>query len=567
MFISIMHRVYGPVVLLWVILYPVCFSLKDNSDVAIPKKIVQHVENCDLQILHDVDLSSDYFSFLQDALLARTIIFMPQFEKRVHNFTNIRDLSFTIDVMITRPAGNKITDDGKILASYERLTPQQEIWVGSYNPSNMKEDDFIEIKKLPHPSLNPFDGKTYISMPLYMAAIVVESGRNATLVLKRWWDHGPFVVANMEVETNLYVRNDEGMLSEYTYSTGYQFLSCYADSYITFDFYVTPFHPAVWLALISSLLLTFMRFGIGCCFVNKLLYGNNDNRTERTVDTITPEKFQDLICRDRHILNSKDYQDVEGWAKDAHLNSYFEMLSTPAQTTFGTTYVWYTHLAAKYFYDIINLLKEFQFNKKSFIEISKAELFYLLLLNPVHNFLPSYINFTKSSYTTTELQDLVERDVTICQKKTVLVGMLALIEGEMDFLTKSYPSKKFYSGSDLLEQKWSGWSFLGGGRSPVSRSISPVHQRFKALVHSGIYSRLKREMARNMWKQRRPVANDTSDIVSFMGMNGRLVTIFMICGALFSVAMIVFLAEVCNYAWKFVYLNVYQRFYSCRGKL
>ncbi|OXA37085.1 hypothetical protein Fcan01_28140 [Folsomia candida] len=524
----------------------------------------------------------------------------------------------------------KIADDGKILAHYGMLTPLQEIWMGSYFPSNRKLRYLIPTSNLPHPSLNPFDGKTSTSMPLYMAVILVKTGRNATLILQQSWYDDPHV----EVETNLYIFHTAGMLSEFTYSTGYQFLSCYGDSYITFDFYVTPFQPAVWLGLLSSLLLTFMvlsvymfwkhkRSAIGLflsflslffedftpvrkymanTFFYRILFsslgfvavlltncytGIMITELNAPLQQSRPETFQQLICQDKHILSSNDSQDIARWAKDSNLDLYwgksnmmkpynpnvfasdscFRMLSTPTQTPSSATYFWYTHLVNKYSFVIKKLLKEFQLNKETTAEIRKPELFYLLLLNPVHNFLPSGFNFTNRWHTTTELQELVERDITICKKKTALIGTTELIEGEMDFLTKSYPSKKFYSGSDLLEEKRSGWKFLGGGRSPVSRSISPVHQRFKALVHSGIYSRLKREMARNMWKQRRPVVNDTSNIISSMGMNGRLVTLFVICGALFSAPFIVFLAEIRNYAWNFVYFNVYRTFQSCCGKL
>ncbi|OXA37084.1 hypothetical protein Fcan01_28141 [Folsomia candida] len=712
-----MYHEYPPLVWLSVILYPVCFCLNGitNNDCAIPKTIMQHVENSDLQILHDGDLTSDYVSFLQDLYLARTIIFMPQFEKRVDSFRSIIGLSFIIDVSVTRPAGNKISiwlskrllaknlqsldipkftawlmvsttfhytskltgswkyisaikntypiiitkfsleeaasvleiyshniyyeslfillisgrglkicvkrlallpnitesydcklaDDGKILADYERLTPLQETWVGSYNTFIRDKRDTIEIRNFPHSSLNLFDGKIYKSIPMYMAAILVETGRNATFILQRNWDDD----FHVEVETMLYIYNMEGMRWEFTYSTGLQFLSCYTDSYITFDFYVTPFQPAVWLSLLSSLLLTFMilsfymfwkhkRSPIGLILTflslffddftsvpnymgNKFFYrtlfsavglvavlltncytGIMITELNAPLQQSLPETFQDLICQDRHILNSRDYKDIARWAKDTNLDLYwgksniwlpnasntfasdscFTMLSTPAQTVFGVTYAWYTHLVMKYIMDIKKLLTEFQLNKES-PAISNDGLLYVLLLNPVHNFFPSGFNFTNRKHTMKELRDLVERDVTICEKKTVMIGRTELIGGEMDFLTKSYPSKKFYSGSDLLGKERSGWGFLGGGRSAVYRSMSPVHQRFKALVHSGIYSRLKREMARNMWKQRRPVANNTDNIISSMGMDGRLVTLFMICGALFSVALIVLLAE------------------------
>ncbi|OXA37082.1 hypothetical protein Fcan01_28143 [Folsomia candida] len=463
----------------------------------------------------------------------------------------------------------KLADDGKILAGYERFTPLQEIWVGSYNTLNRKERDSIEIRNFPQSSLNLFDGKNYKSIPLYMAAILVETGRNATLIFQRNWDDDPHV----EVETKLYIYNEEGMRWEYTYSTGYKFLSCYADTYITFDFYVTPFQPAVWVGLLASLLLTFMvlsfyifwnALGLVAVLLTNCYTGIMITELNAPLKQSRPESFQDLICQDRHILNSRDYKDIAKWAKDANLDLYwgksniwlpnasnvfasdncFRMLSTPTETAYGATYVWYTHLVVKYFIDIKKLLKDFELNKETSAKITKARLFYILLLNPAHNYLPNSFNFTKRKHTTTELQDLVERDIIICKKKTFLIGTPELIEGEMDFLTKSYPSKKFYSGSDLLEVERSGWTFLGGGRSPVSRSISPVHQRFKARVHSGIYSRLRREMARNMWKQRRPVANDTSDIISSMGMDGRLVTLFIICGALFLVASIVFMGEV-----------------------
>ncbi|OXA54381.1 hypothetical protein Fcan01_11140 [Folsomia candida] len=452
---------------------------------------------------------------------------------------------------ITESYDCKLVDDGKILADYERLTPLQEIWMGSYVPSSRRLRYLIPTRNLPHPSLNPFDGKTSTSMPLYMAAILVKTGRNATLILQQSWYDDPHV----EVETNLYIFHTEGMLSEYTYSTGFQFLSCYADSYITFDFYVTPFQPGVWLGLVSSLLLTFMvlsaymfwkhkRSAIGLflsflslffddftpvpkymadTFFYRILFtalgfvavlvtncytGIMITELNAPLKQSRPETFQDLICQDRNILNGNDSQDIARWAKDANLDLYWgksNIMKPNNPNIFG----WYTHLIATYSLDIKKLLKEFQINKETTAKITKAGLFYVVLLNPVHNFLPSGFNFTKRKHTTTELQELVERDITICKEKTVLIGTTDQIEGEMDFLTKSYPSKKFYSGSDLLEEKRSGWKFLGGGRSPVSRSISPVHQRFKALVHSGIYSRLKREMARNMWKRRRPVVHPT----------------------------------------------------------
>lgn len=78
-------------------------------------------------------------------------------------------------------------------------------------------------------------------------------------------------------------------------------------------------------------------------------------------------------------------------------------------------------------------------------------------MNPVHDVFPTGIDLKKSNYSHTELQALVENDVTNCGKKSVFISSLESVSAEKDFLSKKYPSKEFHTGHRLLNSKRCGW--------------------------------------------------------------------------------------------------------------
>lgn len=230
------------------------------------------------------------------------------------------------------------------------------------------------------------------------------------------------------------------------------------------------------------------------------------------------------------------------------LDECYRMLSPRMQVFISRrTYLWRYMVFAQYQnYRLRQLISM----KNPQIPFGKENILTLLLMNPIHNVFPSRIDQTRINYSTTELQALVERDVVNCEIKSVFIATLEILQGEMAFLTKKYPSKQFHSGQRLLDPTWFGWTFQGGGRSSERSSVSAVQRNFQALVSSGIYSRLKMEMARNMWVGREPVSNDTIPTVAPLTMGGGIITIFMISAGLICLAIISFLIEGYKYEWR-----------------
>lgn len=132
---------------------------------------------------------------------------------------------------------------------------------------------------------------------------------------------------------------------------------------------------------------------------------------------------------------------------------------------------------------------------------------------------------------------------------------------EMAFLNVHYQSTKFQVGSNTLQSTRYGWRFSYVGGSTTSSGVSVVQRNFQALVYSGIYLRLNSEIARNKYLPRKPIANDTIRIVAPIRMDGRITTIFILCGTMTGFALVALIVEGYKYEWR-VIVKAYVTFAS-----
>ncbi|OXA42460.1 hypothetical protein Fcan01_22846 [Folsomia candida] len=493
--------------------------------------------------------------------------------------------------------------DDKILKGYFGLTPLPIIWYGNYISFDQTENNRgISNKNLPNPSINPLSRDFSISIPLYMAVVIVRR-TNASLEVENTAGRYPKVF----IESANVVTISNGQLNEYTYTSGLLFLSCYAESYITFDFYITPFQPTLWLAFITSMLLTFIVLyfymtwnhnlspypvylsfisvlfddfssvpeAIGHSLFYRLVFvtwgpaaliftncysGLIISELNAPLRRTISHSFADIICQNRELLDSAVYPiDATKWGKLLKFENYkaywgnvnlrfdilptfknpfasdkcYRILSPPIKTRMrhvgeSESYFWPFILHHIFISNsIYNSL--FQQNTIS-SHFLKQDLLLLLLMNPVHDVLPTGIDLARRNYTTTELQFLAERDIIDCREKNAFIASSHAVNAELDFLTRKYPSKKFHSGEPFQDARLYGWCFEGGGHAGTG--ISAVQRNLQALVQSGIYWRLKREMVSNMWVGRKPAETDVTVAVSPLTMDGAIITIFMLSGAL-----------------------------------
>ncbi|OXA36986.1 hypothetical protein Fcan01_28234 [Folsomia candida] len=194
--------------------------------------------------------------------------------------------------------------------------------------------------------------------------------------------------------------------------------------------------------------------------------------------------------------------------------------------------------------EIFNEFLEFDItNNPTFENLTKENLLELLLTNPAHSYIPSGYSHEKQNYSASELQGLVEKDMINCNEKSAFIAATEIALAERDFLRRNYPSKKFHIWNTFFGPFKYGWLFQPVAGSTTSSGVSVVHRNFQALVVSGIYDRVRNEILRGMWLGRKPVANDTTEIVSKIEINGRIRTIFILCGVLICLAFAAVLVE------------------------
>ncbi|OXA37083.1 putative glutamate receptor [Folsomia candida] len=407
------------------------------------------------------------------------------------------------------------------MKQYETLESVPSTWVGHYEIQFKKEN-----QNLPPPSANPFDTKLALSIPVYIAVIIVSSS-NATFTLT---DNYRKTDMYIEKPENIVDHDDE--LSELVSASGMQFLSCYTEPYMNFNFYLMPFKPELWCSLIFSVILSCLSislyswkrrngfsFSVWLSLISQLFddfaplprfmrntqfvrlifiaWGpvavlltncysglmisefNAPNRNKG------PQTFEDLICRNAQLLDGVVADGFSRFLKDS---------DSPMK------YINYW-----------SSLGSFSNHGKKIIYpgFTGDDLLLLLLMNPSHGFEPLGFNRSNSEYTTSVVQTLVEKDIVNCNKKSAFVSTLVDVQHEKDYLSKKYPSKNFLSGNTPIFNARQVWTFKGGGRYKGTGSISPVQRNLQALVSSGIYYRLKHETKVRMNLRRVPAENDT----------------------------------------------------------
>ncbi|OXA45995.1 hypothetical protein Fcan01_19243 [Folsomia candida] len=475
------------------------------------------------------------------------------------------------------------TDDHRTLVDYAKLKGPPECWHLFFGNAKLQ----VPTKDLPHPTMNPFNLWSFSSVHVYMAVIAVKAGTNATICINKF---GPRLFVELQIENDL--RND--IESEFTQSFGFKFLSCYSEKYFSFDFYLAPFKLTLWLGLSITLAITcaifqaymFVKTGevsftVSLSFISLLLddftsvpesianglfyrliftvwgpvavliincYGGLlVSELNAPLESVRPQTVEDLICKSRHLLDSRVVQNISSLAKELNFESYSAYwgnldCSTPGFCLTPSSKIDYASndAAAEFFQSA----KESFLNDKSFPSLTKENVLEWLFINPAHNTLPTGYSPQQQNYTQTKLEALVEKDIINCKEKRAYFSVVETVSAEMDFLHIScYPSKKFYVGSASWRPRRFGWEFQKVAGSTTSSGVSVVHRNLQTLVSSGIYFRLRTANFKDLSYGRKPVANDTTPSVSKTAIDGRIMTVFMICGALTLCALVALVIE------------------------
>ncbi|OXA46088.1 hypothetical protein Fcan01_19315 [Folsomia candida] len=161
----------------------------------------------------------------------------------------------------------------------------------------------------------------------------------------------------------------------------------------------------------------------------------------------------------------------------------------------------------------------------------------LSLLDPVHTHHPKgFKYYSNPNQTFIQVRNNLEEELINCGK-SVLLKQSDLIEAELQFLTRHYATRKFYKGKETLGSIPYNWYFYQAG-------ISNVPKYFKYLFESGIYRRLRGEELRQEYVHREPVMKiEQSKLIEAFKLDGTILTLFILCGAIALLASFVFVVE------------------------
>ncbi|OXA39893.1 hypothetical protein Fcan01_25293 [Folsomia candida] len=211
-------------------------------------------------------------------------------------------------------------------------------------------------------------------------------------------------------------------------------------------------------------------------------------------------------------------------------NNCFHILSLPLDYTDSP--VIYSKVP-----EFIDLLRHILLEIVAVSKFSKLHLLIYNLLDPKLTHYPKGFQHSNPYQAFSDLRDSVETELLDCGK-TVFVAKSDIIRAEYQYLRKHYFAKKFYKSTQISEYFPFGLYFL-------ETIASNVPKYFKDIFETGIYGRLKVEEARLKYLNRKPVKKfQDQQLFESLGLDGAIVTVFIICGITIIVAGIAFLFEV-----------------------
>jgi hypothetical protein len=291
------------------------------------------------------------------------------------------------------------------------------------------------------------------------------------------------------------------------------------------------------------------------------------------------QSFRDLLC-DRSLFETKNQQDfnITQWIETSKINWFWDkvryyrvnvnesiMHPYEAKDCFR---IWSPSSEGITWTDVklpVNQLfgkfNTYTYELQTMMELSQegtkpgllhySDKIMLSLLHPGHAREPqeiTKIRIQEKRFPTMDELSVADLEITNCEHKSAYITNSDQLATEMDFLLQKYEKKQFYSGKDdvILKQ-------MEGIRFPVIHKTK-IPNLYRWMIDSGIYDRLEVEKVGRKNKWRKPlvkIKKEKEGLEGISSLEGGLITLFMLCGCLISLAMASFTFLECRHIiWK-----------------
>jgi hypothetical protein len=138
-------------------------------------------------------------------------------------------------------------------------------------------------------------------------------------------------------------------------------------------------------------------------------------------------------------------------------------------------------------------------------------------------------------------------EITNCERKSAYIANSLEIDSELDFLSRNYFGTQFNTGQDSIRQAMESLVFISVGKTKIP-------SLYRWMIDSGIYERLQGEKLGRKNKLRKSTSLETTEkaerLEGVSSLEGGLVTLFILCGGLISLALSCFILECRFVVWK-----------------
>lgn len=480
---------------------------------------------------------------------------------------------------------------GNFLISFKTLQTRPDHWILNdlVHTDIMTMDISVctDFSGISSSEINPFDRKGSHSIHLHIALSVVKSD-NATL---KYGACGSIFSATLHFEPAQRNWKPSTKLVTTGY-TGFQFLTCYSEKQISFEFYISPFESTVWYPLLAggiSIILAlslYIKFGttqkkvsfspvlfvlrtlleepcpfhkslereqffriaiagwilvafiLTNCYTGLMITGLNAPLAGKVHKT-----FQDLVCNSEQGIHSA----ALAWYQETFDRHYYHEFNRDTDQ-FKNPYlsrhcfsllsplIGWDSTRPKYLFS--QFLHEEVMHAANFTaKLPRQTKLVFKLFHPMHAHQPKRSILLESE---TSSQRRIEAEVMSCGK-VAFVTRSDTLEAEFNFLSRKYPSIPLQRGEEVFEPVPSGWIFRHAG-------VSKVPKGYTTLVERGIYARLEREVLARKFVTRRAVGYvvGVKGTKGALTMDGAIITLFILCGIISGIAAICWLIECKN---------------------
>ncbi|OXA64831.1 hypothetical protein Fcan01_00476 [Folsomia candida] len=428
-----------------------------------------------------------------------------------------------------------------LVTIFIKLSMPPKYWCFAVKQFNLQKDSFkIDITLVNNiDPFNPFDRSNPYTVEHLAQAVFRKA--NATL-----FSEGSQIIklAQFELED---ITEDHWVYTTVNLKfVGFQFLTCYVESYLTFRFYLDPFQPNLWvglgicLFLITAIVWMYVRNAeVGNVSFSPWLFVLSSLLEEAY---LVPMKIVKLIIfpyrlgvRDYEIFHNTSFVDLQNQHDSSNC---YKLLSTPVQFPGYTVFEFKFLIYLKHVLDhLLQAHLRWDEGPESVPLLEWPHLALMLqLLNPHHAHFPKEIDYSRKDLTVTDVQKNIETEVVDCSRKTVFIAKSDLLQFEYEFLTWSYYGTKFHKGKEILNPLQVGLIFEGEG-------LSKVPKYYKGLIETGIYARVEKEVESMAMSDREQAINRRNERSFSLGLDGGIVTLFILCGVVVTSSILCFWFE------------------------